>query len=341
MEGYDHLFKVLLIGDSGVGKSAVLLRFTEDAFTEHYHTTIGVDFNVKTLVSDGKRVKLQIWDTASQERFRAITTSYYRGAHGIIVVYSIDSKDSFENVSTWLQEIENASSGDACKLLLANKADLSSSRVVSTEDGQYLADSYSIPFLEVSAKTSSNISEAFCDLTSCIKDKIDPGPKLAVTLTGDRTGKCISITCFSVAGEELATLAIDSDDSMTWAKLRPLLLDALHRKGQRIQFISSSGSMLSLSDKEKLVTEILELAPVGKDDRNDNANRITNLFQGCGVELGRQELSSLLHTLSGESLHVVEAQVKTLFEAFMRARGTNADKVLASDFLSWIFEVLR
>ena len=103
---YDYLFKLLLIGDSGVGKSCLLLRFADDTYTESYISTIGVDFKIRTIQLDGKTIKLQIWDTAGQERFRTITSSYYRGAHGIIVVYDTTEMESFNNVKQWLHEID-------------------------------------------------------------------------------------------------------------------------------------------------------------------------------------------------------------------------------------------
>ena len=113
---YDYLFKLLLIGDSGVGKSCLLLRFADDTYSESYISTIGVDFKIRTIEHDGKTIKLQIWDTAGQERFRTITSSYYRGAHGIIVVYDVTDQDSFDNVKQWLQEIERYASENVKKL---------------------------------------------------------------------------------------------------------------------------------------------------------------------------------------------------------------------------------
>jgi len=158
---YDYLFKLLLIGDSGVGKSCILLRFADDTFSESYISTIGVDFKIQTITIDGKIVKLQIWDTAGQERFRTITSSYYRGAQGIIIVYDVTDKESFQNVKNWLEEIEQNAGTDVKKMLVGNKSDLRSSRVVDVETGKQLADKLDIPFIETSALDSTNVSEAF------------------------------------------------------------------------------------------------------------------------------------------------------------------------------------
>ena len=130
------MFKLLLIGDSGVGKSCLLLRFSDDTYTESYISTIGVDFKIRTIPLEGKTVKLQIWDTAGQERFRTITSSYYRGAHGIIIVYDCTDLESFENVKNWLGEIERYGSDGVSKLLVGNKCDLESARKVSYDEGK-------------------------------------------------------------------------------------------------------------------------------------------------------------------------------------------------------------
>jgi len=157
---YDHLFKLVLIGDTGVGKSCLLLRFADDAFTESYISTIGVDFRFRTVKVEGKTVKLQIWDTAGQERFRTITSAYYRGADGIIMVYDVTSQESFDHVSDWLAEVNRYANEGTCKLLVGNKSDMED-KVVTTQSAKDYADSLGIPFLETSAKNATNVEEAF------------------------------------------------------------------------------------------------------------------------------------------------------------------------------------
>ncbi|KAF7016646.1 hypothetical protein CFC21_030201 [Triticum aestivum] len=173
---FDYLFKLLLIGDSSVGKSCFLLRFSDDSYVDSYISTIGVDFKIRTLEMDGKTIKLQIyllhlqqWDTAGQERFRTITSSYYRGAHGIIIVYDITDMESFNNVKQWLSEIDKYANDSVRKLLVGNKCDLAESRVVDTAVAQAYADEMGIPFLETSAKESINVEEAFLAMSAAIK----------------------------------------------------------------------------------------------------------------------------------------------------------------------------
>jgi len=167
---YDYLFKVLLIGDSGVGKSSLLLKFTDRVFTDHYISTIGVDFKIQTLQMDDKIIKLQLWDTAGQERFRTITTSYYRGAHGIIIVFDITDKESFANIKTWMTEIDRFASDNVCKILIGNKSDLEKQRQVSKEYDKELANKYKIDYIEASAKDSTNVQQLFVELTRQIKE---------------------------------------------------------------------------------------------------------------------------------------------------------------------------
>lgn len=173
---YDYLFKLLLIGDSGVGKSCLLLRFADDTYTESYISTIGVDFKIRTIDLDGKTIKLQIWDTAGQERFRTITSSYYRGAHGIIVVYDVTDFESFNNVKSWLHEIDRYACENVNKLLVGNKCDLESSRKVTTEQAKEFAESLGIQFLETSAKNSTNVENAFQQMAHQIKQRMKSQP---------------------------------------------------------------------------------------------------------------------------------------------------------------------
>nr|XP_046246148.1 ras-related protein ORAB-1-like isoform X2 [Scatophagus argus] len=208
---YDYLFKLLLIGDSGVGKSCLLLRFADHTYTESYISTIGVDFKIRTIDMDGKTVKLQIvrvyssdmgmlirkhcfamvtvksqkilchvrlylcvaqWDTAGQERFRTITSSYYRGAHGIIIVYDVTEQESFNNVKQWLDEIDRYACEKVSRLLVGNKSDLISKKVVDAATAQDLALSLKIPFLETSAKSSDNVEKAFLTMASEIHKRL-------------------------------------------------------------------------------------------------------------------------------------------------------------------------
>jgi Ras-related protein Rab-1A len=168
---YDYLWKLLLIGDSGVGKSCLLLRFADNTYTEHYISTIGVDFKLRTIQDNGKTIKLQIWDTAGQERFRTITSSYYRGAHGIIVVYDISDSVSFNNVKQWLQEIDRYACESVTKLLVGNKSDLDAEgkRAVSYETAKDLAEGLGLSLIETSAKDATNVEKCFMKMASEIQ----------------------------------------------------------------------------------------------------------------------------------------------------------------------------
>merc|ERR1711974_267613 len=166
---FHHKFKLLLIGDSGVGKSCILNRFAENTYSDSYISTLGVDFKNKNIQLDGKNIRLQIWDTAGQERFRTITSSYYRGAHGIIVVYDVTDPVSFTNVKQWLKEIATYASEDVHKLLVGNKCDLGDLRKVTKEQAKEFADKLEISFEETSAKEGIGIEEAFLTIAKQIK----------------------------------------------------------------------------------------------------------------------------------------------------------------------------
>ena len=163
---YDYLFKLLLIGNSSVGKSSLLFRFCENVWDDSFVPTIGVDFKLKTLEVNGKKVKLQIWDTAGQERFKNITSSYYRGGNGVLVVYDITDRESFENLTSWLIEIEKNANKNVYKLLIGNKCDLEDKRKISVQEGKEFAESNGMKFIETSAKDNTKVQEAFELLTT-------------------------------------------------------------------------------------------------------------------------------------------------------------------------------
>ena len=186
----DYLFKYLVIGNSGIGKSCLLIRFVDDTFSDSYVTTIGVDFKIKTIDIDGKSCKLQIWDTAGQERFRNIISSYYRGAQGIMLVYDITDLESFQNLNTWLIEIEKNASKNVYKILVGNKSDMENDRKVTVEQGKEFADQYGMKFFETSAKNSTNVSDAFIAMTKEImknsgKKPVNTGQKPPTILNND------------------------------------------------------------------------------------------------------------------------------------------------------------
>ena len=163
---------MLIVGESGVGKSCLLIRFTEGIFIENYISTIGVDFKIRTIKQDNKTIKLQIWDTAGQERFRAITKSYYHGSHGIVIVYDISDRKTFDKIPDWMEQIKQSDDNeDSCKILIGNKCDLASSREVKIEEGEELARHYDIPFMETSAKDSLNVDNLFHTMAIAMKEK--------------------------------------------------------------------------------------------------------------------------------------------------------------------------
>lgn len=154
-----------------MGKTCILFRFSEDAFNTTFISTIGIDFKIKTIELRGKKIKLQIWDTAGQERFHTITTSYYRGAMGIMLVYDITNAKSFDNIAKWLRNIDEHANEDVERMILGNKCDMEDKRVVSKERGDAIAKEHNIKFLETSAKTNINIEPAFIQLAEAILDK--------------------------------------------------------------------------------------------------------------------------------------------------------------------------
>jgi len=160
-ERYDYLYKIVLIGDSGVGKSNLLSRFTRNQFNMESKMTIGVEFATRSIQTDGKTIKAQIWDTAGQEKFRAITSAYYRGAVGAIIVYDIAKHSTYTNVLTWLQELKNHADPNLVIMMVGNKSDLRHLRDVQTEEAESLAETNQLSFIETSALDTTNVETAF------------------------------------------------------------------------------------------------------------------------------------------------------------------------------------
>lgn len=172
---YAYLFKYIIIGDTGVGKSCLLLQFTDKRFQPVHDLTIGVEFGARMVTIDEKQVKLQIWDTAGQESFRSITRSYYRGAAGALLVYDITRRDTFKHLSRWLDEARQHSQSNMVIMLIGNKSDLEHRRAVSTEEGKAFAEEHGLIFMETSAKTAQNVEQAFINTADKIHENIQTG----------------------------------------------------------------------------------------------------------------------------------------------------------------------
>ncbi|KAJ8484231.1 hypothetical protein OPV22_016716 [Ensete ventricosum] len=194
-EEYDYLFKVVLIGDSGVGKSNLLSRFTRNEFCLESKSTIGVEFATRTLQVEGRTIKAQIWDTAGQERYRAITSAYYRGALGAILVYDVTKPTTFENVSRWLKELRDHADTNIVIMLIGNKTDLKQLRAVTSEDAQSYAEKEGLSYIETSALEATNVEQAFqlilAEIYRVISKKNissdEPGPGIAGSVKEGKT----------------------------------------------------------------------------------------------------------------------------------------------------------
>jgi len=181
---HDRLINLLMIGDSKVGKSSILLQWADSKFEPSFITTIGIDFRAKILKIDDENVKVYVWDTAGQERFRTITMAYYRNAMGVLLVYDVTDRETFDNVRHWLKNIENNASEDIAIILIGNKTDKESQRVISYDEGSAMAKEISCPFFETSALTGSNIEEAFKCISKHCKDRLLSEEEDLVKLTG-------------------------------------------------------------------------------------------------------------------------------------------------------------
>ncbi|KAJ3437648.1 ras-related protein rab-2-a [Anaeramoeba flamelloides] len=172
---FNYLYKFVIIGDSGVGKSCILLQFTDHRFQALHDLTIGVEFGARLIDIEGEKIKLQIWDTAGQESFRSITRSYYRGAAGALLVYDITRRETFNHLVSWLEDARQHSSKDLKIMLVGNKLDLDYKREVSYEEGLTFAQEHNLTFVETSAKSSQNIEEAFIATSRMIHNHVKSG----------------------------------------------------------------------------------------------------------------------------------------------------------------------
>jgi Ras-related protein Rab-1A len=168
---FDYTFKIVMIGDSGVGKSCILLRFADDKFNENFYATIGVDFRFKNVMVDDKSVKLQIWDTAGQERFKTITSAYYRGADGIIIVYDITDRNSFAHIKDWLDDVNKYTDDNPLKIIVGNKIDLIKDKQINNNDMKTMTAQTGIEIIECSAKDSIKINDLMEIMTKKLIEK--------------------------------------------------------------------------------------------------------------------------------------------------------------------------
>ncbi|XP_040917891.1 ras-related protein Rab-37-like isoform X2 [Toxotes jaculatrix] len=173
----DLTHKTILVGDSGVGKTSLLVQYDQGKFIPgSFTSTVGIGFTNKVVDVDNLKVKLQIWDTAGQERFRSVTHAYYRDAQALLLLYDITSKPSFDNIRAWLTEIHEYAQKDVVIMLLGNKSDMAAERVVKTEEGEKLAKEYGVPFMETSAKTGVNVELAFLAIAKELKHRVTQQP---------------------------------------------------------------------------------------------------------------------------------------------------------------------
>ncbi|GLJ26597.1 hypothetical protein SUGI_0516260 [Cryptomeria japonica] len=201
----DYVFKVVLIGDSAVGKSQILSRFARNEFSLDSKATIGVEFQTRTLVIDHKSVKAQIWDTAGQERYRAVTSAYYRGAVGALLVYDITKRQTFEHIPRWLEELRNHADNNIVIMLVGNKCDLANLRAVQTEDAKEFAQKEGLFFLETSALEATNVESAFLTVLTEIFRVVSKKALIANQGQGNGNASSLSGTKIVVPGPEQET----------------------------------------------------------------------------------------------------------------------------------------
>ena len=203
-ESYDLLFKLILIGDSCVGKSNILLKYLKNEFDPNSRATVGVELGTQNIFLNNKKIKIQIWDTAGEERYRSITSAYYKGAKGALIVYDITKKSSFNNIDKWISDLKLNGDKNICIIILGNKSDLEDKREVNKEEGIKKSEMYKTAFLETSALNGENINKAFDELIEQIiqnnqnffgensKKEIDKGVSLNDSKSDDKKKCCLS-----------------------------------------------------------------------------------------------------------------------------------------------------
>jgi small GTP-binding protein len=172
---FDFSLKVVVVGESGVGKSCFLIRFVRDTFDDDTQSTLGIEFLSKIIQTENRRIQLQLWDTAGQEMFRSVTRGYYRGSAGALVLFDIANRDSFENVERWLQDVRSVARADVVLILIGNKLDLAAGRQVQADEAQDFAQRYGMRYFEASAKTGVGVADAIACCVALIEKNLDLG----------------------------------------------------------------------------------------------------------------------------------------------------------------------
>ncbi|KAH3762933.1 circularly permutated Ras protein 1 [Pelomyxa schiedti] len=291
---YDYLFKLLLIGDSGVGKSCFLLRFSDDSyFTESFISTIGVDFKIRTVEMGGKVIKLQVWDTAGQERFRTITSSYYRGAHGILICYDISDRHSYDNLKQWLGEVERYAAESVSTVIVGMKSDLRTSRpdCVSTREAQEFADSYGLRLSECSSKANENITSTVLLLCEAI------GRKLGVELSA--SDAVLDATKEAVLSDD------DDAESISDSELEAAIDSKRVASKPAAKASASTPTAAAPSKKHKAKKTDVNVVKLSLNTLSEQASLMTGdpvMCKRCGVIFSSHSATKMLTSAEAQAL---------------------------------------
>ncbi|XP_053387969.1 ras-related protein ORAB-1-like isoform X1 [Mercenaria mercenaria] len=252
MADTDYMFKVLVIGDEGTGKTALLNRYAVNTFTEAYISTVGVDFRIKSAKCNGKTIKAQIWDTAGQEKFRTFTLSYYRGCHGAIIVFDVTYRPSFKQVENWITELKTYGPESVPKLLVGNKCDLTNERCVTTEEAKSMAVIKNMSYIETSAKTNTNVEDTFetlyNDMLKNVSNQAAPPENISRLdeegVPGETEG--MSSEKGDVAVEAESVASVNSENTPPWVNE---ILEGLNKFGTRLEVVDKLESTVATMSK--------------------------------------------------------------------------------------------